>query len=81
MHKCLIVGLLDAFSGQPVTLLVLRGQIPTQQEDVYNEQTVATEMSGKGNKVARAVPVQKDLGSCRQQTRSAKEQIESIADR
>lgn len=65
MHKCLIVGLLNTLGGQPVTLLVLCGQVPTQEENVYNEQTVATKMSSKGNEVARAVPGQKDLRSCR----------------
>lgn len=63
MHKCLIVGLLNPLGGQSVTLLVLRGQVPTQEENVYNEQTVATQMSSKGNEVARAVPGQEDLRS------------------
>lgn len=76
MHKCLIVGLLDTLGGQPVTLLVLCGQVPTQEKNVYNEQTVATKMSSKGNEVARAVPGQKDLRSCRW-----KEKVSQEADR
>lgn len=36
MHKCLIACLLNTLGGQPVTLLVLRGQVPTQKDDVNN---------------------------------------------
>lgn len=34
MHKCFIVCLLNTLGSQPVTLLVLRGQVPTQKNDV-----------------------------------------------
>ena len=64
MHKRLIVGLLNTLGGQPVTLLVLRGQVPAQEQNVYNEQTVAPKMGSKGNEVARAVLLQEDLRSC-----------------
>lgn len=36
MHKCLIVCLLNTLGRQPVTLLILRGQVPTQKDDVNN---------------------------------------------
>ena len=36
MHECFIVCLVNTLGGQPVTLLVLRGQVPTQEDDVYN---------------------------------------------
>lgn len=66
MHKSLITRILDALSSKAVTLLVLRNEVPAQEDNIYNQQAVATEMGSKGYEIARAVPVQEHLRSCGQ---------------
>lgn len=64
VHKRLIMCLLEAFGGKAITLLVLRNEVPAEEEDVDDEQRVAAEMGGKGDEVAGGVPGEEDLGAC-----------------
>lgn len=64
MHKPLIMRLMDTLRSKAVTLLVLRDEVPAQEDNIHDQQTVAAEVSRKGNEIAGAVPGQKDLRSC-----------------
>jgi hypothetical protein len=50
--------------SQRIALLVLVHQIEAQADDDNDQQTVAAEVGGEGDEVARLVPVEEDLRAC-----------------
>lgn len=52
-----------AGSSKGIAQLVLAHKVEAQADEDNNEQRVAAEVRGKGNKVARAVPAAEDLGA------------------
>lgn len=61
MNESLIMRCLDTLCGQPITLLVLSGQVPAEQDDVDDEKAIAADMGSKGDEVAGSVPAKEYL--------------------